>query len=118
MAGYLPLSGGTLSGYLEINNQADQKLTLLNNNSFCGGIYTYGNSANPTVLILNNTGQAIGISKSSGVYLQRNPGEIGEILCSLDKAVANGVASLDENARVPENQLPDSVANQAILREW
>ena len=34
------------------------------------------------------------------------------------KAVANGVASLDKNAKVPENQLPDTVANQAILREW
>ena len=34
------------------------------------------------------------------------------------KAVANGVASLDANAKVPENQLPDTVANQAILREW
>ena len=34
------------------------------------------------------------------------------------KGEANGVASLDTNAKVPENQLPDSVAYQAILREW
>ena len=44
--------------------------------------------------------------------------ELAGYLPLASKAVANGVASLDENAKVPENQLPDSVANQAILREW
>ena len=44
--------------------------------------------------------------------------ELAGYLPLSSKAVANGVASLDENAKVPENQLPDSVANQAILREW
>ena len=44
--------------------------------------------------------------------------ELAGYLPLASKAVANGVASLDANARVPENQLPDTVANQAILREW
>ena len=44
--------------------------------------------------------------------------ELAGYLPLASKAVANGVASLDENAKVPENQLPDTVANQAILREW
>lgn len=34
------------------------------------------------------------------------------------KGVANGVASLDTNAKLPESQLPDAVAYQTILREW
>lgn len=44
--------------------------------------------------------------------------ELAGYLPLASKAVANGVASLDANAKVPENQLPDTVANQAILREW
>ena len=116
--GYLPLTGGTLSGTLKINTQANTKITLQHNNNSCGFLYAYGTSSNPSVVISNNTGQSIALTKGSGIYLQRNQGKIGEILCTLDKAVANGVASLDENAKVPENQLPDSVVNQAILREW
>lgn len=106
---YLPLSGGVLTGQLKINTQTDQKLALLNNNNFCGGLYARGTATNPTIFISNNTQQAIGLSKGSGIYLQRNPGEIGKILCTLDKAVANGVASLDENAKIPVNQLPDAI---------
>ena len=30
-------------------------------------------------------------------------------MCDLDKAVANGVASLDEKAKIPVNQLPDEI---------
>ena len=44
--------------------------------------------------------------------------ELAGYLPVASKAVANGVASLDANAKVPENQLPDSVTYQAILREW
>lgn len=44
--------------------------------------------------------------------------ELAEYVKLSTKGIANGVASLDENAKVPENQLPDAVANQAILREW
>lgn len=119
LAGYLPLTGGTLSGTLKINTQTDTKIILQHNNNSCGLLYANGTSSNPTVVISNNTGQAIGVTKGSGIYLKRgHDSSASTILCKLDKAVANGVASLDANAKVPENQLPDSVANQAILREW
>lgn len=111
LAGYLPLTGGTLSGTLKINNEINQKISLLDKNNFCGGVYANGTSTNPSVLIINNTGQAIGITKGSGVYLQRNIGEAGTILCSLDKAVANGVASLDANAKVPSEQIPTATTS-------
>lgn len=44
--------------------------------------------------------------------------ELAGYLPLASKAVANGVASLDTNAKVPENQLPDVATYQAILREW
>ena len=44
--------------------------------------------------------------------------ELAGYLPLASKAVANGVASLDANAKVPENQLPDVATYQAILREW
>lgn len=119
LAGYLPLSGGTLSGVLKINTQTDTKIILKHNNNSCGFVYSYGTASSPALILGNNTGQTIGITKGSGIYLKRgNDSSSSTILCALDKAVANGVASLDANAKVPENQLPDSVANQAILREW
>lgn len=55
----------------------------------------------------------------TGLYLSQKTTSLkGSPIYEKDKAVANGVASLDENAKIPENQLPDAVANQAILREW
>ena len=114
LAGYLPLSGGTLSGFITINTRDSKKLDLRHNNNFCGGLYVNGTATNPSIRIVNNTGQEIGITKVSGIYLQRNIGESGKILCSLDKAVANGVASLDENAKVPENQIPLSFT----IKDW
>ena len=102
LAGYLPLSGGTLSGQLKIEKN---KLFLTSSDN--------SKYANISV------GTDGFVYFSAKVYL-RNNSLIGgsKILCAADKAVANGVASLDANAKVPENQLPDSVANQAILREW
>ena len=102
LAGYLPLSGGTLRGQLKIEKNM-LFLTSSDNSKY----------ANISV------GTDGLVYFSSKVYLPYNS-LIGssKILGYADKAVANGVASLDSNAKVPENQLPDSVANQAILREW
>lgn len=119
LAGYLPLSGGTLSGTLKINTQTDTKIALQHNNNSCGFVYSYGTASSPALVLGNNTGQVIGITKGSGIYLKRgHDSSASTILCTLDKAVANGIASLDENAKVPENQLPDVATYQAILREW
>lgn len=119
LAGYLPLTGGTLSGVLKINTQTNKKITLQHNNNSCGFVYAYGTASSPALVLGNNTGQEIGITNGSGIYLKRgHDSSASTILCKLDKAVANGVASLDENAKVPENQLPDVATYQAILREW
>ena len=102
LAGYLPLSGGTLTGQLKI-----LKNTLLLS------------SANDSQYVSISMGNDGFTYFSKKVYLPS--GSVAgdsKILNAADKAVANGVASLDENAKVPENQLPDTVANQAILREW
>lgn len=102
LAGYLPLSGGTLSGQLKIERNT-LFLTSSDNSKY----------ANISV------GKDGFVYFSTKVYLPSNSIIDGsKILGAADKAVANGVASLDANAKVPENQLPESVANQAILREW
>lgn len=85
-----------------------------------GGNTLYGNVKIPTQygsFIGNVTGNLTGTADNA-----KKDGD-GNIISSTyiktsAKGTANGVASLDENAKVPENQLPDTVANQAILREW
>lgn len=102
LAGYLPLSGGILNGQLKI-----EKNTLF---------LTSSDGKKYVNISMGTDGLTYFSSK---VYLP--VGSVlgsSKILSVADKAVANGVASLDANAKVPENQLPDSVANQAILREW
>ena len=59
--------------------------------------------------------QPYSVAEPTGNFVVRNK---TKLVHKSDIGIANGVASLDENAKVPENQLPDSVANQAILREW
>lgn len=102
LAGYLPLTGGTLSGQLKI-----EKNTLF---------LTSSRGTQHVNISMGNDGFAYFSSK---VYLPS--GSIigsSKILGAADKAVANGVASLDANAKVPENQLPEAATYQAILREW
>lgn len=121
LTNYLPLTGGTLSDSLSVYKN-DGKIT------------TYINSDGSPELLFNKPSQTLHINQESDaliffkyytrkIRLSGNNGTVitdakGTLLGEKDKAVANGVASLDANAKVPENQLPDSVANQAILREW
>ena len=87
---YLPLSGGTLTGRLTI-----LKNTLLLSSS---------DDSKYVNISMGNDGFAYFSSK---VYLPNNS-VVGtsKILGASDKAVANGVASLDENAKVPSEQIP------------
>lgn len=102
LAGYLPLSGGKLTGQLKIEKNS---------------LFLTSSDGNKYVNISMGSDGFVYFSQK--IYLPNNSIIGGsKILSSADKAIANGVASLDENAKVPENQLPDSVANQAILREW
>ena len=121
LAGYLPLTGGTLSGSLSVyKNNGKIELNLQSSGA---PEFLFNNSSQ--TLFLSQEGDALTFFKnySKKVKLSGNRGTIitdvkGTLLGEKDKSVANGVASLDENAKVPENQLPDSVAYQAILREW
>ena len=116
LAGYLPLSGGKINGILTIDNSIDSKITLKYNGNSCGFLYAYGTSSNPALILGNNTGQVIGITKGSGIYLKRgHDSSASTILCTQDKAVANGVASLDANAKVPVAQIPDLSSTYATI---
>ena len=111
--GYLPLSGGKLSGNLSGVRFYSDRYSFDNGSNVAvkeNKFFMLGDNSN--ILVLNTKDERIKFRKQSTGNSQY------VLLCELDKAVANGVASLDENAKVPENQLPDSVANQAILREW
>lgn len=114
LAGYLPLSGGKLSGNLygvrfysdrysfdngsNVANKEDNQFFMLGDNS--------------NILVLNTLDERIKFRKQSTGNTQHY------LLSELDKAVANGVASLDENAKVPENQLPDAVATKTDLDKY
>lgn len=118
---YLPLTGGTLTGDLSIYKN-NGKLTL-NINSKGSPEFLLNNSSQ--ILYLTQEGDTLTFFKSYSkrVQLSGNSGTVittvkGTLLGEKDKAVANGVASLDEKAKIPENQLPDTVSYQAILREW
>lgn len=107
LAGYLPLTGGTVNGKLRVIPtfeliRTDGKVGL----SIAASDINYA------------SGRTIALSSNMNIVRYTGTNYNNPVLWSKDKSVANGVASLDANAKVPENQLPDSVANQAILREW
>lgn len=130
---YLPLTGGTINGVLKVVGPLSEINTFsgdeVNGYTRLSLISKDGNWAE--LKLINRKGETNLIQADSGkteIYnsLNKKTFKIGtilefnnnKVLDASDKAVANGVASLDENAKVPENQLPDTVTNQAILREW
>ena len=129
---YLPLTGGTINGKLKV---VGPKSTIKTYSGDKTSGYTYlelkaadGNQA--AIILTNNAGETRFRQSAKNTEIKNityNKSLIissilkfdnNKVLDASDKAVANGVASLDANTKVPENQLPDSVANQAILREW
>ena len=99
LAGYLPLSGGTLSGQLKIEKNT-LFLTSSDNSKYANiSVGTDGFVYFSTKVYLPNN-SLIGSSK---------------ILGAADKAVANGVASLDKNAKVPVAQIPDLSSTYATI---
>ena len=129
---YLPLTGGTINGELKV---VGPKSTIKTYSGDKTSGYTYlelkaadGNQA--AIILTNNAGETRFRQSAKNTEIKNityNKSLIissilkfdnNKVLDASDKAVANGVASLDANTKVPENQLPDSVANQAILREW
>ena len=126
------MTGGTINGELKV---VGPKSTIKTYSGDKTSGYTYlklkaadGNQA--AIILTNNAGESCFRQSGKNTeikHLTYNKSLIissilkfdnNKVLDASDKAVANGVASLDANTKVPENQLPDSVANQAILREW
>lgn len=113
LAGYLPLSGGKLSGNLYGVRFYSDRYSFDNGSNVAvksEGFFMLGDNSN--IIVLNTKDERIRFRKQSTGNTQYF------LLSELDKAVANGVASLNANAKVPENQLPDVATYQAILREW
>ena len=101
---YLPLSGGTLNGSLYGVRFYSDKYSLRNGANAAAKEAQFlmiGDSSN--ILVLNTKDERIRFRKASTGNTQHF------ILSELDKAVANGVASLDEKAKIPVNQLPDAI---------
>ena len=101
LAGYLPLSGGTLSGNLILPRAYSDRYSIKNGYNvavFENPFLTFGNTA--YISLLDTRDEHIKFRKKSTGNTQY------ELLSVLDKAVANGVASLDANAKVPSGQIP------------
>ena len=120
LAGYLPLTGGTLTGVLNIAQGDNNGIQLGSTGTINNGQVTLiGKYKNNYLLSGYDYNTIVRGKESHPRYsTSSNTSNLPYFLLSSDKAISNGVASLDANAKVPENQLPDSVANQAILREW
>lgn len=91
---YLPLAGGTMTGVLKITGIQD---TSSNNIiSYALGNTILGRYNIPSYLQGNTT----------GAYVRYGANGDSLILTENKKGVANGVASLDANAKIPSSQIP------------
>lgn len=114
LTNYLPLTGGTLSGDLNVNTPYGQISTIGNDTFYSIQITKKDNKlyfqCEETTISLYKTG---GFSKRLIGYSDR--WSIGsydnKILTETDKSIANGVASLDANAKVPSKQIPVATAS-------
>lgn len=114
---YLPLSGGTVTGGLTISRNPGTREALFKlYNESNGQGATFFQSSGSTIIAANGGTNQLTLTFNS--LVQEKNSNSYPILTTADKAVANGVASLDASAKVPENQLPDVATYQAILREW
>ena len=110
LAGYLPLSGGTLSGNLRGVRFYSDRYSFDNGSNVAvkeSQFLMLGDNSN--ILVLNTKDERIRFRKQSTGNAQHY------ILSELDKAVANGVASLDANAKVPVAQIPDLSSTYATI---
>ena len=106
LAGYLPLSGGKLSGLLYGVRFYSDRYSFDNGSNVAvkaNPFFMLGDNSN--ILVLNTKDERIRFRKLSTGNNQYY------LLSELDKAVANGVASLDANAKVPTEQIPVATAS-------
>lgn len=126
---YLPLTGGTINGELKV---VGPKSTIKTYSGDKTSGYTYlklkaedGNQA--AIILTNNAGETCfrqsgknteiinltynkSLMISSALTFDNN-----KVLDASDKAVANGVASLDANTKVPVAQIPDLSSTYATI---
>lgn len=122
---YLPLTGGTMTGDITWTGDSNKVLGLqLNNNgtNFDGG-WNY-NSGAGAGFALRSTSFSNVSERGAFVFFARNGtssantkqlkgltnGSLkwdgNEVLTAINKAVANGLATLDANVKIPSDQLP------------
>ena len=132
LAGYLPLSGGTLSGNLvvrkanpEINIKSygyQSTLKLDNSEKYDGSssaIYNIACLEKQLYIYRSDRGTANSILIDAGGNLaRRTPSGNFLFLTTASKGVANGLAGLDANGKVPLSQLPDNIGGGAPTLKW
>ena len=125
LAGYLPLSGGTINGELKV---VGPKSTIITYSGDKTSGYTYlqlkSEDSNQSLIRLTNIfGETL--VRQSGKYTEIKNStykksltisstltfDNNKVLDASDKAVANGVASLDANAKVPSEQIPTATTS-------
>lgn len=120
LSGYLPLTGGIINGELKIVGPKSTIITYSGNET---SGYTYlelkaADNNQALIALTNNTGETRFRQKGKDTVINNltyNKSLIissaltfdnNKVLDASDKAVANGVASLDANAKVPTEQIP------------
>ena len=109
LAGYLPLSGGILTGALTLASfisftadRSGKSQIILPGSGEISGFDT-GN------IFIHNANNGLIFRKSDNQLVRRRDSVDSILLTEAEKAVANGVASLDANGKVPLSQLPDNI---------
>ena len=101
---YLKLSGGTVTGNLFVQNLYPTGYCYLGQDAYLVFKEKSNNGADAWVEQIGNKFQ-----------VNRSGHDVSYLLETKDKAVANGVASLDANAKLPNSQLNQSVYRESTL---
>ena len=107
LAGYLPLSGGTLTGSLQLDSfihftedRAGKSQIIFPGLGSISGFNT-GN------IFIQNANNGLIFRKSDNQLLRRRNNVDSIILTEAEKGVSGGVASLGSDGKVPQEQLPN-----------
>lgn len=120
LAGYLPLSGGTINGELKVVGPKSTIRTYSGDETIG---YTYlelkaQDENRAEIRLANNSGETLFHQRGASTEIRNSAYnksliikstltfDNNKVLDASDKAVANGVASLDSNTKVPVAQLP------------
>lgn len=106
---YLPLTGGRVTGQLIVDNNTIAKAVYVKDPALVGTWYrALRNNGSSGNIIVGQYDGVVGteIQTPKNTITANIKGTSTNILTALDKSVANGVASLDANAKVPSEQIP------------